>query len=55
MIFLFSANLYGYLLTPADKLYADLGLSPPALTMAGARPDLARSSKNYFKKIFNLS
>jgi len=45
----FPANLYGYLLTPADKLYADLGLTPPGLTVAGARPDLARSMMNGYQ------
>lgn len=47
-IFLCLANLYGYLLAPGDKLYPELGLTAPALAMAGGRPDFARSGIKYF-------
>jgi len=46
----YPANLYGYLLSPGEKLYADLALpQAAALGVAGARPDLVRSMMNNYQ------
>jgi len=51
----YPANLYGYLLSPGEKLYADLALpQAAALGVAGARPDLVRSMMNSYQG-YNVS
>jgi len=51
----YPANLYGYLLSPGEKLYADLAMpQAAALGVAGARPDFMRSMMNNYQG-YNLS
>jgi RNA-binding protein Musashi len=53
----YPVNGYGYLLSPGEKVYADLGLSQAAaLGLAGgARPDLLRSMMNNYQGYQGLS
>lgn len=44
----YPANVYGYLVTPGDKMYSDLGLAAPTLALTGGRPDFSRSLLNNY-------